>query len=213
MPPKKVDPHLPVEEPYKPEGATGGPVHLKNGGTAWRLGGREGGWVFNYPKMAIRVKGEQTRLDWAEPPYVVNYGPKSTTFHDSTGTVTHDITGEVTYHQPEGTIHQDPTTITYHWCNPNVVIYHTPSGIIYHDEKGITYHGPSGITHYENNGVVQYQGEGGITRQDPDGSVTHWTNMGVIKNEPDGAMYFTPMGEKTPQKLKLLAATSTKRAA
>merc|ERR1719428_2216211 len=88
--PTAIGPPLPPPCPVKPVGpdtraATAGDfkppdaeaeVHLKNGGTAFQLKG--GGWMYRYPKVAIRQEGNKTRLDFAEPPYTVEYGPEST---------------------------------------------------------------------------------------------------------------------------------------
>lgn len=175
-------------------------VHLQNGGTAFQLKG--GGWMYRYPKVAIRQEGNKTRLDFAEPPYTVEYGPEKTVFHDAEGTITQSIDGGVTHHQASGTVHQDATSVIYHYCDPNVVIHHTSTGVIYHDANGVSFHGESGVTHQSHDGTVSYQGPGGVTRQEPDGTVTHWTEFGVVKNEPNGNLWYTKKGDSVPKLLR-----------
>lgn len=204
--PAGPDPRVVSAGDFKPPDAVT-EVHLKNGGTAFQL--HDGGWMYRYPKVAIRQAGNKTRLDFAEPPYTVEYSPETTVFHDTAGTITQGIAGDVTYHQASGTIHQDPTSVIYHYCDPNVVIHHTSSGVIYHDESGVSFHGQSGVTHVAKDGTVSYQGEGGVTRQEADGTVTHWTEFGVIKNQPNGNLWFTPKGQKVPKLLKSSWMNST----
>lgn len=188
-----------TEGAFKPHDAVA-EVHLKNGGTAFEL--KNGGWMYRYPKVAIRQEGNKTRLDFAEPPYTVEYGPETTVFHDQTGTITQGVGGDVQYHQKSGTIHQDHTSVTYHYCDPNVVIHHTSTGVIYHDENGVSFHGKSGLTHQSRDGTITYQGPGGVTRHEPDGTVTHWTEFGVVKNQANGNLWFTKKGASVPKLLK-----------
>jgi len=197
--PVQPDTRAAVQGDFKPSDAVA-ETHLKNGGTAFEL--KDGGWMYRYPKVAIRQEGNKTRLDFAEPPYTVEYGPETTTFHDQTGTITEGIAGDVTHHQAAGTIHQDSTSVVYHYCNPNVVIHHTSTGVIYHDDNGVSFHGPSGVTHYSKDGTISYQGPGGVTRQEPDGTVSHWTEFGVVKQEPNGNLWFTKKGGSVPMLLK-----------
>lgn len=185
--------------PNKPEGAADGPVHIRDGGLAWPL--QDGGWAFQYPKMALRMDkgGQNLRAAWAgdgaAPAYAVEYNENGYHYHVGSTVVSHEANGDLVYHQPTGTVRQEGDLLTYHWCDPNVIVYQTPSGVVYYDDDGITYQGDSGVAHYASNGDVRYQGEGGVTEQNPDGSVTHWTHFGAVFNHVDGTMAYTPTGQ------------------
>lgn len=185
--------------PNKPEGASAEPVHIRDGGLAWPLA--DGGWAFQYPKMALRMdkKGQNLRAAWAgeggAPAYAVEYNEYGYQYHVGNTVVSHEANGDLVYHQPSGTVRQEGDLLTYHWCDPNIIVYQTPSGVVYYDDQGLTYQGDTGVAHYGANGVTLYQGAGGVTAQQPDGSVTHWTREGAIYHHVDGSMYYTPTGE------------------
>jgi len=185
--------------PNKPEGATAEAVHIRDGGLAWQLA--DGGWAFQYPKMALRMdkNGQNLRAAWAgeggAPAYAVEYNEYGYQYHVGNTLVSHEANGDLVYHQPTGTVRQEGDLLTYHWCDPNIIVYQTPSGVVYYDDQGLTYQGDTGVAHYGANGDTLYQGAGGVTAQKPDGSVTHWTREGAIYHHPDGSMTYTPTGE------------------
>jgi len=191
-----------VLAPFRPPGAVGAAVATKDGGKAWPLD--DGGWAFQYPDMAVRMGLDgSTRIVWNKTPYSIEYDESGISYHSGDTVVHKDANGDVMYHQPTGTMHQEGSTIVYHWCTPNVIIYQTPSGIIYYDDKGMTYRGRSGTVHYGATGQVLYQGLGGITKQNPDGSLTHWTDSGVIYRHEDSSLTYTPIGKNESEPLPL----------
>lgn len=191
--------------PFKPPGARGPGVQTKDGGRAWPL--KDGGWAFQYTDMALRMAEDgSTRIVWKNAPgsvpgspspaYAVEYDESGISYHVGKNVVHRDTSGDLTYQQPTGTMHQEGSTLVYHWCNPNVVVYQTPAGFIYYDDMGMTYRSfGKDVTHYTWSGEVLYQGAGGVTRQGNDGSVTHWTDAGAIFRHPDGSVSYTPTGE------------------
>lgn len=190
--------------PFKPPDAvTDEPVKLERNGSAWRL--EDGGWAFQYPNMVAHVdsSGEQTRVAWPDRRYAIEQDPTGISYHAGSTVIHRDIGGDLVFHQPTGTIHQKGDTTIYHWCDPNVIVYHTPSGIVYYDNDGMTYRGRGGVAHYARDGSLVYQGVGGITEQTPDGVVTHWTESGVVYRRDDGSMAYTPVGESQPRELAL----------
>lgn len=185
--------------PFKPTGAVGNASKKQDGAFVWRL--RDGGWAFQYPDMLAHVeKDGRTVMAWAKQRYAVEMRPDGVSYHKG-GTVVHRaMNGSVVFHYPTGTIHQEGNTVIYHWCFPNLIIYHTPNGIVYYDNDGMTYRG-NGIAHYAPSGDVLYQGIGGITHLFPNGAITHWTKSGAIFQHPDGVTYYTPVGESEPRVL------------
>jgi len=189
--------------PFKPPGARGKGVKTEDGGTAWPL--QDGGWAFQYPDMALRMTDDgSTRIVWSKPAYSVEYDESGISYHVGQNVVHRDTNGDLTYQQPTGTMHQEGSTLVYHWCNPNVIVYQTPAGFVYYDDMGMTYRSfGKDVTHYTWSGEVLYQGEGGITKQGTDGTVTHWTDAGAVFRHPDGSVTYTPVGESTSQTLSV----------
>jgi len=159
--------------PFKPPGARGSGVKTNDGGSAWPL--QDGGWAFQYPDMALRMQEDgSTRIVWSKPAYSVEYDESGISYHVGRNVVHRDTNGDLTYQQPSGTMHQEGTTLVYHWCNPNVIVYQTPAGFVYYDDMGMTYRSfGKDVTHYTWSGEVLYQGAGGVTSQGTDGTVTH----------------------------------------
>lgn len=185
--------------PFKPIGAVGNVSATRDGGLVWKL--VDGGWAFQYPDMLAHVEQDgRTLMAWAKKGLSVDMHEGGITYHHGDTVVHRDIYGRVVYDRPAGTIHQAGSTLIYHWCNPNMIIYHTPAGIVYYDSDGMTYRG-HGVAHYATNGEVLYQGESGITHLYPNGAVTHWTSSGAIYRHADGMTTYTPTGESTPQVL------------
>lgn len=181
--------------PFRPAGATGVPKLAEDGASVWQL--KDGGWAFQYDDMAARIGGDQvTSIAWPAEKYAVRMDPNGISYHKGQTVIHRGVDGDLVYHQPTGTIHQEGDTVIYHWCNPNLVVYHTPSGIIYYDNDGMTYRGNGGLAHYARDGDLTYQGVGGVTRHAPDGTVTHWTDAGAVFQHPDGSLTYTPVGEK-----------------
>lgn len=187
--------------PFKPPGAQGKGIKTEDGGTAWPT--EDGGWAFQYPDMALRMATDgTTRIVWNKPAYAVEYDETGISYHVGQNVVHRDVNGDLTYQQPTGTMHQEGSTLVYHWCNPNVIVYQTPDGFVYYDDMGMTYRSMGkDVTHYTWSGQVLYQGAGGVTRQDPDGQVTHWTDAGAVYRHPDGSVSYTPVGESTSSAL------------
>lgn len=181
--------------PFRPAGATGDPKRAEDGASVWKL--TDGGWAFQYDDMAARIGGDNViSVAWPEQQYAVRMDEDGISYHKGQTVIHRSVDGDLVYHQPTGTIHQEGDTVIYHWCNPNLVVYHTPSGIIYYDNDGMTYRGNGGIAHYARDGDLVYQGVGGVTRHAVDGTVTHWTDSGAIFQHPDGTLTYTPVGEK-----------------
>lgn len=182
--------------PFKPPGARGEGVKTKDGGHAWPL--NDGGWAFQYDDMALRMAEDgSTRIVWKKPAYAVEYDESGISYHVGRNVVHRDANGDVTYQQPTGTMHQEGSTLIYHWCSPNVIVYQTPAGFIYYDDMGMTYRSfGKEVTHYTWTGEVLYQGAGGVTRQETDGAVTHWTDAGAIFRHADGSVSYTPTGAR-----------------
>jgi len=189
--------------PFRPPGASHKAVITKDGGKAWPL--EDGGWAFQYPDMALRMQADgATRIVWEKPAYSVEYDESGISYHVGQSVVHRDTNGDVTYQQPTGTMHQEGSTLVYHWCNPNVIVYQTPSGFVYYDDLGMTYRSfGQDVTHYTWSGEVLYQGAGGVTSQRPDGTVTHWTDAGAVFRHPDGSVTYTPVGESASQTLSV----------
>jgi len=208
-PPACAAPPRPLEKadvqmamaPFRPPGSVGEPMPMKGGGQAWKL--EDGGWSFQYPDMVARQdENGATRMAWPEANYAISYDRDGISYHNGDTVIHRDISGDVVIHQPSGTVHQEGQTIIYHWCTPNVVVYHTPTGIVYYDDEGMTFRGAGGTAHYASTGEVLYQGPGGVTRQSPDGQeITHWTESGVIYRHGDGSLTYTPEGESEPKAL------------
>eukprot|EP00929_Paragymnodinium_shiwhaense_P014087 TRINITY_DN121971_c0_g1_i1.p1 TRINITY_DN121971_c0_g1~~TRINITY_DN121971_c0_g1_i1.p1 ORF type:complete len:571 (-),score=64.59 TRINITY_DN121971_c0_g1_i1:17-1729(-) len=181
--------------PFRPAGSVGEPKLAEDGATVWRL--RDGGWAFQYDDMAARIGGDDvTSIAWPSERYAVRMDPDGISYHKGQTVIHRGVDGDLVYHQPTGTIHQEGDTVIYHWCQPNLVVYHTPSGLIYYDDEGMTYRGNGGLAHYARNGDLTYQGVGGVTSQSATGDVTHWTDAGAIYQHPDGSVTYTPVGEK-----------------
>jgi len=189
--------------PFKPAGAKGKAVKMNDGGSAWPLS--DGGWAFQYPDMAVRMAEDgSTRIVWAKPAYAVEYDDSGISYHVGRNVVHRDTNGDLTYQQPTGTMHQEGSTLVYHWCNPNVIVYQTPNGFVYYDDLGMTYRSMGkDVTHYTWNGEVLYQGAGGVTRQSADGTVTHWTDAGAVFRHNDGSVTYTATGERASKPLAM----------
>merc|ERR1719428_138266 len=189
--------------PFKPSGRYTQPASTADGGSAWPL--KDGGWAFQYPDMAVRMSDDgNTRIVWAKPAYAVEYDDSGISYHVGDNVVHRDVNGDITYHQPTGTMHQEGSTLVYHWCNPNVIVYQTPAGFVYYDDMGMTYRSyGKDVTHYTWSGEVLYQGAGGVTRQGTDGTVTHWTDAGAVYRHSDGSVYYTPIGESESKTLSM----------
>jgi len=189
--------------PFKPPGARGKAVKTKDGGSAWPL--QDGGWAFQYPDMALRMQEDgSTRIVWSKPAYSVEYDESGISYHVGKNVVHRDTNGDLTYQQPTGTMHQEGSTLVYHWCNPNVIVYQTPAGFVYYDDMGMTYRSfGKDVTHYTWSGQVLYQGAGGVTEQGTDGTVTHWTDAGAVYRHKDGSVTYTPVGESTSSALSV----------
>jgi len=189
--------------PFRPPGASHKAVLTKDGGKAWPL--EDGGWAFQYPDMALRMQADgSTRIVWEKPAYSVEYDESGISYHVGQSVVHRDTNGDVTYQQPTGTMHQEGSTLVYHWCNPNVIVYQTPDGFVYYDDLGMTYRSfGKDVTHYTWSGEVLYQGAGGVTSQRPDGTVTHWTDAGAIFRHSDGSVTYTPVGERDSKTLSV----------
>lgn len=190
--------------PNRPENSKPNPVALKDGGLAWPL--NDGGWAFQYPTTALRMDSEgNLRAAWkgeaGAPAYAVQYNEYGYEYHIGSTVVSHEANGDLVYHQPSGTVRQEGDLITYHWCDPNVIVYQTPSGVVFYDDNGMTYKGEAGIAQYQADGNVLYQGLGGVTQQKPDGSVIHWTKEGVVYHRPDGSMGYTFTGSNKTELL------------
>merc|ERR1719310_2504127 len=189
--------------PFKPPGARGEGVKTKDGGHAWPL--NDGGWAFQYDDMALRMAEDgSTRIVWKKPAYAVEYDESGISHHVGRNVVHRDANGDVTYQQPTGTMHQEGSTLIYHWCSPNVIVYQTPAGFIYYDDMGMTYRSfGKEVTHYTWTGEVLYQGAGGVTRQETDGAVTHWTDAGAVYRHSDGSVFYTPVGDSKVRPLSV----------
>jgi len=184
--------------PFKPRGAVGRAMKLRDGGIIWKL--ENGGWAFQYPNMAARIVGSKTVMAWARMNYAVEMDEDGVSYHLGDTVVHRGVDGSLVYQRPTGTVHHVGDTLIYHWCNPNVVVYQTPSGVMYYDKDGMTYRG-AGVAHYSTTGDVLYEGPSGITHMFPNGAVTHWTSSGAIYRHPDGTFRYTPTGESTPHAL------------
>lgn len=187
--------------PFRPVGAVNAtPQTLPAGGKAFKL--TDGGWAFQYPNMAARIDGKGiTRIAWPDRQFAVEMDPDGISYHSNDTVIHRDVEGDVVFHQPTGTIHKKGSTIIYHWCEPNTIVYHTPTGLIYYDNDGMTFRGRAGVAFYGRDGELLYQGVGGITKQTPEGAVTHWTASGTIYVHDDGSMAYTPVGESMSQPL------------